>query len=268
MRQARNTFAIIAFAAMFGCNVQAPATTPTTYQDRLQLHSTAATQTLTANLARRFADGYDDADIDVSEGRLQALLRELDATDIDYFTSIHVPARADLWAAPLALDGLAIIAHRQSPLENLSLIDLRNIFAGLEADDAASYGRDEPYEPLTFQANTDIQLEFQRMVMGATSITGNAMLVPDYDAMLRQIAANIGAIGYLPLAMVNDTVKALAIDGVLPDAQTMRDRVYPLRATIYVIGREQPPPAIYNFFGWIQGEAGQAIVAETHTPLP
>ena len=92
--------------------------------------------------------------------------------------------------------------------------------------------------------------------------------MPNIESMLRQVAGGAGAIGYLPLSMVDARAKPLAIDGAFPSQKSVADRSYPLRTTIYVIGREAPPPATFNFFGWIQSEAGQAVVSERYTALP
>jgi phosphate transport system substrate-binding protein len=82
------------------------------------------------------------------------------------------------------------------------------------------------------------------------------------------VPAGAGAIGYLPLGLVDAPVKVLSIDGVFPTQENVGDRSYPLRSTIYVIGRQPPPPATFNLLGWIQSEAGQAVVSESYTPLP
>ena len=104
--------------------------------------------------------------------------------------------------------------------------------------------------------------------MGLTRLTGNALVMPSFAAMRQGVEAEAGAIGYLPLSQLSNRVKALAIAGVHPTASSIGELRYPLRSTIYVIGREAPPPAFFNFFGWIQSEAGQAVVAESMTPLP
>ncbi len=268
MTRAHTTLAIVAFTALFGCTVKAPASTPTTVQSRLQILGTESTFALSSELARRFADQYPKPSIEVRQGSFTTLMEQLDAGGIAYFTSSHIPVRADLWAAPLAIDGLAIIVNRQNPLTNLQIGDLRDIFAGKQSEWSALGGTATKIIPLTHQAGSDSYLEFQRMVMGKIGITGNARLVPNFRAMLRQVIENTGAVGYLPLSKLDDSVKILAINGVVPNANSMRNKRYPLRSTIFVIGRQAPPAQYHNFFGWIQSEAIQATLPDSYTPLP
>ena len=178
------------------------------------------------------------------------------------------PAGEGYWAAPLAVDGLAFIVNRLNPVANISTDDLRRLMTGQIVDWSELGAPALPIIPQTFPAASDLYLEVQRMLTGAINITGNAKLALNAGAMLDAVAKESGAIGFVPLSLVDGRVKRLAIDGAAPDAAAMSELRYPLRSTIYIIGREEPPPALRNLIGWIQSEQGQAIVAETHTPLP
>ena len=268
MGRTRKTLAIVALAAMVGCTVKSPASTPAILLPTHQLHSTAATLAFTHTLTRRFALAYSSGGFDLETASYQRLLAELEAGSIDYFISSHVPVRDEIWAAPLGVDGLAIVVNVANDLTDLTLSDLRDVFSGRIRDWGAVGADPGAISPLTYQTGNDVALEFSRLVMGITPITGNAQLIPNIESMLRQVANDAGAIGYVPLSQTNARIKLSAVDGVLPSRENVGDRSYPLRSTIYVIGREAPPPATFNFFGWIQSEAGQKVVGERFTVLP
>jgi len=268
MRNARTTLAIFAVAAMFGCTVQSPTTTPTRVQVKLQLPATEASFPLTRNLTQRFAHLYDEPRFNVEQRSYEILLQQLNQESISYFTSSHIPARDDLWAAPLAVDGLAIIVSPLNSLNDLQIDDLRDIFAGQIADWSELGGTEIAIAPLTVSESSDTYRELQRMLTGTTGITGNALLAPNFEAMLNTVSEAPGAIGYAPLNMVDSNVKVLAIDGVLPSPDSVSKQLYPLRSTIYIIGRKEPPPPYRNLIGWVQSDAGQAVVAESHATLP
>ena len=268
MQSTRTKLAIFAFAAMFGCTVQSPLTTPTTVQLKLQLPATEATYSLTRHLTQRFSDRYDEPGFDVESRAYHTLMQQLDQGTIDYFTSSHVPAGADLWAAPIAVDGLAFFVNQRNPLTVLGADELRQILAGQIVNWAELGGLEMSIAPVTVSAGSDIYLEVERMLTGEIGITGNARLVPSFDAMLKAVAQEPGAIGYSPFALLDDSVKTLAIDGVLPTPDSVIDQIYSLRSTIYVIGEEEPPPSYRNLIGWIQSEDGQTALADLRSPLP
>lgn len=268
MQNTRTKLAIFAFAAMFGCTVQSPLTTPTTVQVKLQLPATEATYSLTRHLTQRFSDRYDEPVFDVEPRAYHILLQQLDAGTISYFTSSHIPAGEDLWAAPLAVDGLAFFVNQHNPLSDMRIDDLRDVLAGRIVDWSDLGQFELPITPMALSATNDVYLEVERMLTGPSGITGNARLVPGFGEMLAAVTAEPGAIGFAPLALIDSSVEILAIDGILPAPDSIRNQIYPLRSTIYVIGREEPPPSYRNLIGWIQSQAGQAIVAESRIPLP
>ncbi len=268
MRQARTTLAIVAFAAMVGCTVKSPAATPATVQPALILYSTEATYKLMQDLARRYSAARDQSLVDIRERSFSALMAELDEGNIDYLVSSHAPARDDIWAAPLALDGIAIIVNPANNVTALTINELRAVFSGRERDWSAFGGERMEIRPLSYQPGSDVYHEFRRMVMGLNPITGNTLLMPGFDTALHQVSELDGAIGYLPLSMVDDHARVLAIEGVYPTASSVDDRRYPLRSTMYVIGREAPNADTFHFFGWVQSAAGQAAVSEAYTALP
>ncbi|MCY3781068.1 MAG: LysR substrate-binding domain-containing protein [Chloroflexi bacterium] len=268
MTRARTTLAIVAFAALVGCTVKSPASTPATALSTLTLYSTEASYKLMQDLAKRFEAQYGHIAIDIRKRSFDTLTEQFDNGEIDYLVSSHVPVREDLWAAPLAQDGLAIIVNPANSITALTVDDLRSVFGGRQRDWSAFGAEPTAVVPLSYQAGSDVHQEFQRLVMGMTSITGNALLMPSFEAMLQQVSELDGAIGYLPLSGIDDRARALAIDGVRPTESSVKHRRYPLRSTIYVIGREAPSADTFYFFGWVQSEAGQKVVSESYIALP
>lgn len=268
MSTTRTTLAIVAFAAMVSCTVKSPATTPTIQPSVPDLYATEATYSLMLDLAGRYTAARDQTAFQVRPGSLDTLLINLDSGEVDFLVSSHLPLDVDYWSAPLALDGLAIIVNPALRIADLSINDLRDIFSGRLRDWSAFGAESRAITPLSFHAGSDVNREFQRMVMGLASVTGNALLMPNFDAALSQVNRLEGAIAYLPLHQADNRVSIIAVDGVRPTAITIAEKRYPLRSTIYVIGREQPAAEAFTFFGWAQGEAGQAIVAEAYTALP
>ena len=268
MMKPRNALAVLAITALFGCTLESPASTPTIEQVHLRLHTTPAAQALTRDLAQHFSDLRPEFTIEVRDQSYLTLMEQVAKGSIDYFMSRFVPPRDDIWAAPMAQDGLVLLVHPQNRLANLKLDDLRAVFGGQLSNWQFFDGDHVQILPLTYSAGDDLYHEFHRLVMGQQRITGKARLVPNIDAMIRQVADSEGAIGYIPLSHVTQEVKVLAVDDVLPDAAAVRSSIYPLRSTLFIIGREEPPAAWRSFFGWIQSAAGQKIVARTFTPLP
>ena len=134
MSYARTTLAIVAFAAMVGCTVKAPATTPTIARSAFKLHTTETTDALIRDLTKRYASQYRQSGLAVKARSFNSALARLEAGAIDYLVSSHVPVSEEIWAAPLAVDGLAIIVNVANTITSLTIDDLRDIYSGRIGD--------------------------------------------------------------------------------------------------------------------------------------
>ena len=78
--------------------------------------------------------------------------------------------------------------------------------------------------------------------------------------MLSGVAENRNAIGYVSLGALNDRVKALAVDGVAPTPENVRNGSYPLRRAFQIVLRSEMSPAAQDFVAFILSSHGQAVV--------
>jgi len=268
MIRVRNTLAVLAFTALFGCAVESPASTPTIEQVDLALHTTHATQPLTRELTETFTDERPEFQFEVTTQSYDTLMTQLETQQLDYFVSNYVPVRDDIWAAPLAQDGLIIITHPDNPITDIDTDNIRKLFGGQITSWQSINGVDQSITLLTYQDTDDIYHEFHRLVMGRQRITSNAQVVPNINAMIEQVASTPTTIGYIPFSHTNETVMTLSINGIQPTTDNLSNNIYPLRTTIFVVGREEPPPKYRAFFSWVQSDEGQRVVAGKYNPLP
>ena len=75
-----------------------------------------------------------------------------------------------------------------------------------------------------------------------------------------------GSIGYsfryyLSGMVANDNVKMLAVDGVFPDAENVRNGSYPLTTNFYVVYRkDNTNPNIPKLVEWLLSSEGQTMI--------
>ena len=268
MIRVRNTLAVLAVSTLIGCAVESPASTPTIQQVNLALYSTHATQPLTRNLTEHYSDSHPEFSISVTGNSYTDLITQITENRADYFMSSYVPSDDSVWAAPIARDGLVLITHPDNPISSLQIDDVRDIFKGYVTQWQSLTGDDTAILPLTYQTNDDVYQEFHRLVMGRQGVTSTAQVIPNIKAMIQQVSTTPDTIGYIPLSHVIEAVKVISIDDIAPNRSTMMDNIYPLRITLFIVGREEPPAEYRAFFSWIQSPDGQAIVAQNYTALP
>lgn len=80
--------------------------------------------------------------------------------------------------------------------------------------------------------------------------------------VMQTIAGNKNAIGYISLGSLNDSVKAVAIDGVLPSVETVGNGAYPIARPFNVATKEGLSDAAQDFLNFILSNEGQAVITE------
>lgn len=277
MRKAGRALIVVAFT-LVGCTQRViPSVTPALEARTLRVYATSAALPLLEDLTQAYSALNQDIAFEMETGSFREMLARLTTGETPYFLSAHLPPddaqAAPLWAAPLAEDGIAALVHPDNPVTSLTMAQLRAIFAGEIQNWRGLGGPDSAITVFTREDGSGTRAEFEALVMGDRTTASSARIAPSSAAMRASVAADRWAIGYLASALLNPTVRALAVDGVAPSRATIADDSYPLRSMIYVIGLREPDGSqpldldYRAFIAWAQGPEGQAAAAQRFAPL-
>ena len=92
--------------------------------------------------------------------------------------------------------------------------------------------------------------------------TEDAEITNSTSVAMTSVAGNPGAIGYISLGSLNDTVKALEIDGVAPSAAAIIDGTYKIARPFNIVLSAKAGDAAKAFVEYIMSTEGQAVVAD------
>lgn len=93
--------------------------------------------------------------------------------------------------------------------------------------------------------------------------TESASITNSTGVMMTSVAGNPNAIGYISLGSLNDTVKAVEIDGVAPSVETIKDGSYKIARPFNVVPSAKGlTPVAQDFLNFILSADGQAVVEE------
>lgn len=268
MRRAKRTLAIVAFT-LVSCSTQAlPASTPTSDAVTLRVYATTATFPLLNDLTSDYAETHAYIRFETRAGGFQIMFEQLTSGEQVYLVTNHLPPDSEpILAWPIGQDGIAVIVHPDNSLTGLSTDQLRSIYLGHISNWQDVGGADESIIVFSREDGSGTRAEFERLVMGERLTRQSAQVAPSSTAMVSSVAEQSGAIGYVSMSYLDDSIHTLAIDGTLPTPDTVYDNLYPLRSTLYVIGTVEPEGDYYDFIGWIQSPEGQSVVGEQNAPL-
>lgn len=94
--------------------------------------------------------------------------------------------------------------------------------------------------------------------------TVDAEIANRTDAVLTTVAGNEAAIGYVSLGSLNDTVKAVTVDGVEATVDNVKSGTYTLSRPFNIATKGEPTGVAADFINFIMSADGQAIVGEDY----
>lgn len=90
--------------------------------------------------------------------------------------------------------------------------------------------------------------------------TVEALTIDGTQGVISTVAGNEYAIGYISLGSMNNSVKALKIDGVSPDKLNVKRGTYPIARPFNVATKSQISEIAQDFLDFIMSADGQSIV--------
>ena len=171
-----------------------------------------------------------------------------------------VPAEKNLHEIAIAWDGIAVIVHPSNPLKNLSLQQLRQLFQGQITNWQDLGLPAHAIDLITREEGSGTREAFEHMVMGKTEFTSSA-LVQDSNGSVREIVAgDPSSLGYISAGLVDERVKTVAIDGVLPTREDIKNQTYKLVRRFLLVSLVPPAGECKTFVDFVLGPQGQRLL--------
>jgi len=173
----------------------------------------------------------------------------------------------------VALDAVTVVVNPRNPVARLTIPQLAAIYTGRITNWQAVGGPRQRIVALARDRNSGTHLFFLEHVLrgghpqGKEEYVASVLLLPSNQAIADEVAGNPWAIGYVGLGYLEPRRhRAVAVAAspsgpfVLPSAQTVRNRSYPIARPLLMYTRQQPRPQVSRFLAFVTGRQGQAIV--------
>ncbi|MDO4283735.1 MAG: phosphate ABC transporter substrate-binding protein [Eubacteriales bacterium] len=170
----------------------------------------------------------------------------------------------------IAIDGIAVITDPANTASDLSKEDLVAIYKGEKTNWSEFGGPDEPIVVIGREAGSGTRGAFEELL----EIEDQAAYASELDstgAVIARVASTPGAIGYASLDEVDDTVKALSIDGVEANEENIKAGSYVLsRPFVMATNGEisEQSELVQGFFAYLSSEEGQEVIKGVGLILP
>ena len=196
------------------------------------------------------------------------------------------PGDEQLVRTPIGLNGIAVIVHSSNNVDELSLVQLRDLYEGRVLD-WQSLGSDVGEVVIVSREDgSGARLLFEERVMGDERVSLTAVVMPTSEDVVDFVAKNPAALAYVSRSHVVDwipgeeaagdeegdapmpaPVKVVRVEGQYPTRDAIAGQEYALTQPLYLITNGAPGGRIRQFIDFVLSPAGQAIVARYHAPI-
>lgn len=94
--------------------------------------------------------------------------------------------------------------------------------------------------------------------------TEEAVIANSTDVVMQNVASDKNAIGYISLGSLNDTVKAVTVDGAAPSVETIKDGSYKVSRPFYIATKGEVSEITQDFISFILSAEGQEVVGSSY----
>lgn len=160
----------------------------------------------------------------------------------------------ELMYVPIGLEGFVFFVNEQNPVDDLTVEEVRKIYAGEYTNWNEVGGANRVINPVTRLAGSGSQTVFEAFM-------GDYEIGPKSPLAIAGASIGFSFRYYMDGIVENDAVKMLALNGVYPSAENIRNRTYPIVAQFYAIYRkDNSNENIQKLIEWILSEEGQGLI--------
>ena len=190
----------------------------------------------------------------VSEGRCDIGLASRDLKDEE---------QADLTGTVVAIDGIGIIVNPENPVKDLSIEQVGKIYTGEISNWKDVGGNDAAIVCIGRDAASGTRDGFEE-VTGTKDKCQYSQELTSTGDVVQTVSGNPNAIGYASVASVNDSVKAVSIQGVTPTTETIQDGEYKIQRNFVLVTKKEASlsAAAQDFFDFATSPQADSLITE------
>ncbi len=165
-----------------------------------------------------------------------------------------------LTATIVARDGIAVVVNPKNPVADLTLDQVKGIYAGTITNwSEIPGGQDGPVHVITREEGSGTRDAFSELALNKQKIFDKAQVLDSTGSVRTTVAGDANAIGYISLGQVDASVKAAKLGGVEASEASIDAGQYPLSRPFIFATKGAPTGEVKAFIDWITGPEGQAL---------
>ncbi|MEA1968193.1 MAG: PstS family phosphate ABC transporter substrate-binding protein [Thermodesulfobacteriota bacterium] len=162
----------------------------------------------------------------------------------------------------IALDSIVPVVNAKNSVSDLSKAQLKDIFLGKIKNWKDVGGKDMKIIVISRDSSSGTFGVWKKLIMDKERVVPTALTVPSNGGLVQAVSTTPGALGYIALGYLTDTIKALSVNKITGNADTTRNGYYPLSRPLFMFTNSWPAGTTLDFLNFVLSPKGQQLVKE------
>jgi phosphate transport system substrate-binding protein len=173
---------------------------------------------------------------------------------------------------PIALDAFVFVVNKNNPVKSLTINQVQKIYTGEITNWSQVGGNNAIIKVFTRPRNSGSEEVLRELVMdGLEPADFPESAIGGMSQVFGEILNNVDGICYtfnnykdLQARVPDSEVPKIAINGIFPDKNTVRNRLYPFISEVHVAIRSDlnHKTMAYKLYEWMQSESAKSTITE------
>lgn len=170
----------------------------------------------------------------------------------------------DVSEMPVALDGVAVYVPEASPIQSLTMSQLKAIYTRTITNWREVGGKDQKIVAYSRENNSGTYVFFKEHVLNNADFGRDIQTLPGTAAVVNAVSKDPASLGYGGIAYAKG-IRAIAIkkdessQGIIPSMETVDNGTYPLSRQLFFYTVGAPEGETKVFIDWVLSSEGQKI---------
>ena len=231
----------------------------------IQLVGSTSMEKLSNALAESFMDKYPDVEVTAEFVGSGAGIEAVTTGTADIGNSSRNLKDTEKAAGAVenvvAIDGIAVCTHKDNTVTNLTVQQLKDIYTGKVTNWSELGGKDAPIIVVGREAGSGTRGAFEELLKIENECT-YANELDTTGAVMAKVGSTPGAIGYVSLDVIDDSVLALSLEGVEPTAENIKAGSYCLSRPFIMATKGEitaQNELVQAWFAYVMSDEGQEV---------
>lgn len=228
----------------------------------ITLAGSTSVQPFAESLAEEYMHKHPENSINVQGGGSSSGVRSAQsgAAEIGMLSRELKGEEKSLKEIVIAYDAIAVVVHPTNPLQELSQSQIQKVFLGEIKNWAQLGGIDHQIHVVTREEGSGTRGAFDDLIMGKYEVTPWALVQDSNGSVKETVTGDRYAIGYVSLGLVDQNVKSVKVDGVMPSIEAVTQKKYAIVRPFLFVTTAEPTGLAKQYIEFVLSPFGQEML--------